>query len=389
MILSINYLCKILYFIVSVSFFFLSGCAQHRETAALVVSPMKEIRVAVLPLENLSGKTASFKEIRQSMIDRIKMMGVSVLGEEATSKFMSRHRMRYVGGINAVTAQAFTNEEEVDAVLITSLELYNEEYPPKFGVISRLVSTGARPVILWMDSVGLAGDDSPGILGLGLIEDPVKLRDKALSLLSNSLEEFFAGKGDRLGRLKGKWGYRPKIFYRSPFIETGKTYTVAVMPFFNKSERRNAGEILLLHFVNELVHHENFIVIEPGLIRQLLLNVRVIMYEGISLSDADLIANSFNANLVLGGKVNDYYDSSVEDGNPKVKFSLMAIERMSKKVIWASDSYNSGNDNVLFFDFGKLNTASTLASEMARAVTTKMSGHDYQEDEQVEFMDVR
>ncbi len=385
MSLSINYSCNILCAIVFISFIFLSGCAHKKATVALVIPP----RVAVLPLENLSGKTAPFKEIKKSLADRVKTMGVSVLEDEAMERFMARHRMRYTGGVNADIAQALKDEEKVDAVLITSLELYQEEYPPKIGIISRLVSTGSQPVILWMDSMGLAGDDSPGILGIGLISDPAKLRDKAMGLLGHSLGKFFAGKGDRLGDVKSKMTYRPRMSYKSPFIESGKTYTVAALPFFNMSKRKNAGEIVMLQFVNALVHQGNFIVLEPGLIRQQLLHVRIIMYEGVSLSDAYYVAHSLDADLILSGKVTDYQDISAEGGNPVVNFYVTAIEKISRKVVWASESLNQGNDDVFFYDVGKINTASALASEMARAVAAKMSGREYQKYEQVEFMDMQ
>ncbi len=377
MILSINYSCKISCIVFLAGLVFLSGCVQTGKTAAFRVSPGKELRVAVLPLDNLSGKTAPLKEIKQSLIDRITLQGVEVLSEKATERFMARYRMRYVGGIDADTAQAFKEEEKVDAVLITSLELYQEGGPPRIGLISRLVSTGSKPVILWMDSIGLTGYDSPGILGLGLIEDSVSLRDKALSLLASSLGEALAGKG-KGPNVKGPSTYRPKVFYQAPFIEADKTYTMAALPFFNRSEKRNAGEIVLLHIINALVHQGNFAVLEPGIIRQKFLNIRLIMNEGISLSDADFVANSLNAELILSGKVTDYQDVLLEGGVPKVGFSVSVIEKMSKKIIWASESYNLGNEDVIFFDVGRLNTANTLTSEMARAVAGRMSRRGYQ-----------
>jgi hypothetical protein len=378
MSLSITYSCNILYAIVFMSFFFLSGCAHKNAAVALLVPP----KVAVLPLENLSGKKAPFREIKKSFTDIVKKMGVNVLEDEALETFMVRHRMRYMGGVNTDIAQALKEEEQVDAVLITSLELYQEEYPPKIGIISRLVSTGPQPAILWMNSIGLAGDDSPGILGLGLIDNPVNLRDKALGLLSHSLGDFFALKGDRLVDIKGRSRYRPKVSYQSPYIESGKTYTVAPLPFYNMSERKNAEEIVMLHFVNALLRQGDFIVIEPGLIRQQLLHARIILYKGVSLSDAYYLATSLDTDLILAGRVTDYQDISAEGGNPVVNFSVTAIENKSRKVVWASESQNQGNDAVLFFDFGKLNTASALASEMARAVASKMSGIGYLEDRQ-------
>ena len=89
--------------------------------------------------------------------------------------------------MDTTTARAFREEAGVDAIFITSLEFYNETAPPKFALVSRLVTTGERPRILWMECVGVAGDDSPGILGLGLISDFRELQDKALQRLADSL----------------------------------------------------------------------------------------------------------------------------------------------------------------------------------------------------------
>src|SRR5512135_1683730 len=117
-------------------------------------------RIAVFPVENLSGAMGPVREIRQMFIERLRAAGVDVLDEEALQKFMARHRIRYTGGIEKNTAQAFKQEEKVGGVLITSLELYSEATPPKVSFISRLVSTEETPSILWIDGVGMAGDDS-------------------------------------------------------------------------------------------------------------------------------------------------------------------------------------------------------------------------------------
>jgi hypothetical protein len=47
-----------------------------------------------------------------------------------------------------------------------------------------------------------------------------------------------------------------------------------------------------------------------------------------------------------------------------VDFSALLIERKSQEVVWASESDNEGDDGVFFFDWGKVNTAHAMASEM-------------------------
>jgi len=331
------------------------------------------IRIAVFPVERLTVRKAPYSDIRQSMIDRLsKQTGANVLGDEAQENFMLRHRIRYRGGIDKATARAFKAEEGVDAVLLTSIELYDEVFPPKIGLIARLVSTGEEPVILWMDSVSLAGDDSPGILGIGLIADPVALRQKALRPLVESLAAYLSGNKDASGG-KSKGRYGPKIVYRDPIVQAGQNYTVAVAPFFNSGLRPNAGEILALHFVKELVRQGSLNVIELGVVRERLLNIRVIMYEGMSLGDVDAVSNSLGADLIVSGKVIDYGEYRGES-TPILDFSVVIIDRMSKRLVWASKSYNRGDDGVFFFDRGKVNTTGKLVSAMVRAVVEKIFG---------------
>ena len=168
-----------------------SGCAHYKGTVSPEQSPSVTgpMRIVVLPVENLSGKEAPLDDLRKAIVDRMAANGLSVLGDEAGEEFMTRHRMRYTGGLDASMAKAFRDEERTDAVLIVSLEFYLESDNPKISLISRLVSTGDTPTIIWMKSVAIAGNDSPGLLGLGLITDPLKLRARAIETLAASLEE--------------------------------------------------------------------------------------------------------------------------------------------------------------------------------------------------------
>lgn len=282
---------------------------------------------------------------------------------------MSKHRIRYVGGIDKGVAKAFKEETGVEGVLIISLELYSETNPPKIALTSRLVSTGEDPSILWIDGKGLAGDDSPGILGIGLIEDPKIVLEQTMKPILDSLT------GDPSARTKGEEGhgvktkFQPKISYRSPALDPEKRYTVAVIPFFNWGERKNAGEILVLHFIRQLKRFDHFNVIEPGIVRQELLSLRIIMEDGVSLANADAIFAVLNADLILSGTVINYQDYQGVWGNPKVDFSAIVIERKIREVVWSSYSYNEGDDGVFFFDRGKVNTAYVMASQMAEWVT--------------------
>jgi TolB-like protein len=328
--------------------------------------------IALLPIENLSGTMAPLKDIRELYIFQLRRRGFHILEDETLEKFLARNRIRYTGGINKAVAQAFKNETGVGGVLITSLELYSEVSPPKIALTSRLVSTGDNPIILWIDGVGLAGDDSPGILELGLIEDPRVLLEKAIGGLTGSLENFLGKKSKSESIKNAKRKFRPKVSYRSDLLVPDRRYTVAVAPFLNFSGRRNAGEILELQFIRNLKKFAQFDVIEPGVVRQQLLTLRIIMPEGISLANADALFATLNADLILAADVMEYQDYQGVFGNPKVDFFVQLIEKKSRSVVWSSVSHNEGDDGVFFFDRGKVNTAHAMASQMTQWITEMM-----------------
>jgi len=352
---------------------FLMGCVTGKEATKENLPGMGErFLIAVLPMENLSGTAAPLREIRGAIIEGLNARGIHVLQDDALESFMARHRIRYTGGIDRITAKEFKDEIDCQAVLISSLELYNETNPPKIALTLRLVSTGDNPVILWIDGIGLAGDDSPGLLDLGLIKDLKTLQKKALNRLLDSLRESLSGRKENKG-LSVKRKFLPKISYRSPVIEGKRKYTVAVVPFFNRSERKYGAEIMSLHFVRHLKEFEDFEVIEPGIVRQQFLTLRIIMDQGVSLADAEAIFAVLNVDLVVTGQVLDYQDYQGSFGKPKVDFTAEVIERKSREVVWSSTSYNTGDDGVFFFDWGRINTASAMASQMVRSIGKMMA----------------
>lgn len=257
--------------------------------AGIANNPAATTRIAVLPIINLSGSAAPLRELRTTLLAEAANRGVALLGEAELEQFMARHRLRYTGGVDAATAQAFHDETGVDGLLVTVLQQYDPLYPAKIALDARLVTAAAPPQIVWADAVAMAGDDAPGLFGLGLIENPRQLATTAISRLAGSLAAGVRA-GDRTTSAgQAATGIRPRLFFRSPGLAAVKPVKVAVVPFFNRSQRNYAGEILALQFVRELARQGGVTVIEPGVVRQKFLAFRIIMDEGLSLANAGVL----------------------------------------------------------------------------------------------------
>jgi hypothetical protein len=380
--------------------------------------------VAALPVENLSGGEAPLVALGRSVQMSLTERGFRLLDDEVLEEFMKRNRVRYTGGVSSRVSRAVKEETGTEAILVTALEAYEDQGSPEIAFSSRLVSSGGNPEILCMEGVGMSGEGLSGLLGLGRVQEPRILLEMALHSLGDALVTCasaarerirvvpvpddagpdgacdghglcptlgdtvdregdgqpgvcdpcpprFHGCGAALDVMplypaeRGKRRYWPREFFRSPILDPVRTYTVAVIPFLNRSDRKNAGKIMTLHFVNQLMRNPMFALTEPGLVREQLLKYRIIMAAGPSLADTDIIASqsSLDVDLIFSGTVFDYQGAP---GVPNVDFSVKIIEKTSREVVWASRSYNSGDEGVFFFDLGRVYTAHGLAVEMAR-----------------------
>jgi hypothetical protein len=329
------------------------------------------LRVAVLPIDNMGGVPAPLEEIHRDLVLRLKGAGVDLISGETMQAFINRHRLRYLGGIEQHTAEALRAETGAQAVLITSLEFYNAATPPKVALTFRLVSTGETLDILWIDGFGLAGDDHPGFLELGLVEEPTALLGIGLDRMVFSLARHLDASKAPSGLSSGSF-LPPDTAYRdTPLISTAGR-RVAVLPFLNLSRRKYAGDIMSLHFLNRLAPYPDFHLLEPGMVRQSLLEGRIVMGDGISLADAQLLFSRLDVDLILTGRVLEYEDYQGNSGTTRVCFSAVLLERESRKVAWNAQSCNNGDQGVWFFDFGKHRTAHDLAGAMAQGAVQSL-----------------
>lgn len=353
----------------------LSGClhapsGQPAQPGA-PVAEIATLRVVVYPVENLSGTPAPVKEIRRAWIAKLRALGLEVVTDAEMERVFARHRIRYTGGVDTATAQAFRKEAAADAIVVSSLEIYGE-LPPKLSLMSRLVSTEEKPRVFWMDSDGMSGDDSPGLLGLGLISDVKVVQEKVLQRLANSLRLYLEDDPRQCDRGSLESKFAPKTVARPTPAGQEKRTSIAVVPFYNESFRNSAGQLLQLHFVNQLACLARVDVVEPGLVREKMLSIRMVMREGISTRDVDVMSYILESDYVLSGTVFDYQDPLGGSGTPKLDFNALLADKINRKLVFASKSYNEGDDGVFFYDVGLYRNADRMADKMAGRVVSEM-----------------
>ena len=340
-----------------------------------VPAPAEEI--AVFPFEDLSAAAAPADEIGERFREALEARGLRVLRPEATEAFLRRHRVRWVGGISKEVGKSLREETGAAAALVASVDLYDAGSVPRFALTARLVSAEPEPRILWMDAASGAGDEKPGVLELGRIDDVALLEERAVDRLAGSLDTAWRlGHGGRPRQEKAARSRRPRSFFRSPegaqaWKAAAKT---AVLPFANGTTAPDAGEIVTLQIVRALVNGTDLEVLEPGVIREALLQSRLIQEEGLSVPQADLLRALLRVDLALFGEVTEYVEGGPEGFEPAVDFSVRAIDTQRGQVIWSSISQERGFEGAFFFGLGRIPTAHLLTSEMSRSLVATLEG---------------
>jgi hypothetical protein len=327
-------------------------------------------RLAILPAENLTGRSLDAAPIEEALGSALASRGVEVLPAADLRALMDRHRVRFTGGLDPELAKAFREEAGVAGAVITSVERWSEKDPPELGLTVRVVATSPDLRVVRASDVGLHGEDRPGFLDLGVVHDPVVLVDRAAATLADVMTSPEPSRGSRSGS-EGR--FRPRLAYGAATGHDKPTAVrVAVLPFTNRSERRGAGELIALHFARRLADLPGVEVVEPGLVRSVLLKLRLIPAGGISYSQADVLRETLGADLLVTGDLLDYAEGAGEGAPPVVDYTAQLLDTASRRVVWSSFSHNTGSDRVWFFGQGRLRSAAALGSAMAQSTVDRM-----------------
>lgn len=330
------------------------------------------LRLVVFPVQNAAGGAAPARPMGEALEAALAARGLDVVPRQELGPVMARHRIRYTGGLDHETAKILKEELSADAVVIPTLEQYAQEDPPKVTLGVRITAVSERPTVLWATSRARAGNDAPGLLGLGLVNEPAELERRVVDDVARAVEGWVKRRDPGDGCAGGRFG--PRRAFRAPLLDDVGRRTVAILPFANQTSRRSAGEVLVSQFVEVLARSGAFEVLDPGVVRDELLAHRIILEGGVSVDTAIALLDLMNADLVLSGDVQIYSGPAGARVPPGVEFSAYMLDRETGDLVWSSSSNAEGNDGVFFFGAGRVYTSSALSCRMVAAAADVMVG---------------
>jgi hypothetical protein len=316
------------------------------------------------------------EEVQAALEDAFTSRGFAVLPREDLEAFFRRHRVRYTAGIPGELAALLGTETGVDGVVLTSVDDWGSLFPPRVSLTSRWVAAMPEAPIVWMDTSAHHGTERPGAFDAGIVSELPVLLERAAGALAESLRAS-AERGGRPERERNvPRQFRPSSLTVDPGwidgLRSDRPLRVAVLPFVSELPRRELGQILASQFTRYLVADGNVDVLEPGVVRQALLEARVIQDGGPSLPQVDALRALLDVDLVVSGRVTEYEDRGEAPRTPYAGFSARGIDTGTRQAVWSSFSYATGDDDVGLFGTGRIRSSIALTSRLVAGVVRSL-----------------
>jgi hypothetical protein len=145
---------------------------------------------------------------------------------------------------------------------------------------------------------------------------------------------------------------------------------VAVIPFRNASGTLDAGNIATYLFIHELKRSDIFEPVEPGLVREVLINERTLP-QAVGPEVMGALRQELGADLVVLGVVETHRD---EKGQGPADSTLAAslLTTRGGTLLWTGESHVSALDTGHVFQIGRLRTADQVARRAAAELVRRM-----------------
>lgn len=142
---------------------------------------------------------------------------------------------------------------------------------------------------------------------------------------------------------------------------------VAVFPFKNLTEIKDAGKIVSEIFISELHKSRLFIVEEPANISRFILQEKITTIGELDIESALVLGRRLKTEYVLFASVEEF-GLDRRKGTPVIALSARLINTTTGDIYWYNYSREYGDDYRIIFNYGTIHSVSKLVKK----VTNKM-----------------
>lgn len=290
-------------------------------------------RIVVMPFENLTGNKTAVKLVQGEIINELRNKGYEIVAEDDVKKFYLNEGLRYTKYVTPDITKKMKEKMNVEAVLLGVLTSYSEK-TERMGIYLTLVDA-EECRILWVNHVSFTTQDYAKLLGIKPFSTFEEFRRMVIRELL-------------------------KDFQESNFMKNERFYKVVVLPFVNKTNFKNANIIVTYLFIESLYKKEDVEPVYLGLVKDAFIKNRILNQPFYNKEILLKIAKELGVDYIILGSVDSYVDAEFEIV-PETQLSVRVFDAKYGKLVWYDITEYRGDQDIKFFDFGKIRTAENTA----------------------------
>jgi hypothetical protein len=273
------------------------------------------------------------------------------MSHEELRPVLREHRVRVVGEIGRTGMDVIATETGARLAIVGSIDIYEPDRSFEILISARLVDLQTSEVLTAV-SAGKTVQETEKVFGRGRAET-------IEAVIAPVVEEFMARMGPWLR------GERPA---RRQHRSCGR---IALVPLDDYSERRNGAEVLLNLMISELVSRE-WHVIEPGVLREMLLGEQKTARGGITDEVLGMVRDQLGVCFVVTGELEFFTitTSGIHVSVPRLGYGLRLIDARSLRLLASIDLDRDGSEGETLFAHGREYSMARLARTSLRDVVT-------------------
>ena len=291
-------------------------------------------RVVVLPFANLTGKHEAFEIVLPAVYARLRAHGLEVVRHDEIRPVLRRHRIRALGEIGSDDAILLREETGARYAVLGSLDIYRPERTFEVHVSARVLDLESLELIT-ATSRGLSVQETESWFASGRASNVESVMRDVLDPLTADLIA----------------AIRPPGPEREAYHTCG---LVALVPLDDYSSQRYAAEILRNLLMAELVDH-GWQVVEPGFVREILLDEQRLARGGVSSEVQQILRNRLGVCWIVTGDLETFAvsPSGQEAATPSLNFGLRLIDARRSRLRAAVEVERDGADGEGLFGTGR------------------------------------
>lgn len=308
-----------------------------------------DLKLFVLPFENFSSNPQAFERIYPFLIKELSERGFEFYEEEYVKRVMKEIAIKERGFVLKDHMDLLYRNYGIQYIVTGGILNFSEDTYPRVSLHVRIVKLPEKK-ILWSGYYGKTGEEYERFFGLGKVRDIEELSRRVLKgLFSELLKKNLISK-----------------------IEARPKKKMVLLPLRNLSQETWVGKMATYIFLTELTKLEEIEVSEMGEALDFMIKYTVLPLAEITYADLESAALEMEADYIILGTVDDFWEEGVKTYYPLVVLTLRILDTKERKVLYADDCYFTGISKEGILESGRIRLGANVAYECAKKLVKKI-----------------